>query len=146
VQPSGTKSFVAVAVAPGGKQVWATIGSTALLSIKKAREKAKEVLDKINAGEDRAKPQSFKAVCDEWLKRRVEAKGLRSATEIGVTKISPSSARPSGKAPVPSLRTRYWPFSAVCSIGTSLATRLIARRSSKGCVGAIHKSAPAPVS
>ena len=38
VQPSGSKSFVAVALDPAGTQVWHTIGSTAHITINKARD------------------------------------------------------------------------------------------------------------
>jgi integrase len=82
VHPSGRKSFVAVARDPSGKQIWTTIGSAGLLDIDAARTKAREVIQAIKAGEDRAGPQSFQSVADEWFKRHVDAKGLRSAHEI----------------------------------------------------------------
>ena len=40
VTPAGSKSFVAVARDPRGKQVWITIGSAALIGIAEARESA----------------------------------------------------------------------------------------------------------
>ena len=39
VTPKGAKSYVAVARAPGGKQVWTTLGSTDHYSIAEARSK-----------------------------------------------------------------------------------------------------------
>ena len=41
VTPTGSKSFVAVARDPAGKQVWATIDSTDKITIDEAREKAR---------------------------------------------------------------------------------------------------------
>ena len=82
VSPGGTKQFVVVARDPRGKQVWATIGNAAHLKIEHAREKARETVTRIKAGEDRAGPQSFEAVANDWFKRHVEGKGLRSAPEI----------------------------------------------------------------
>ena len=83
VQPSsGAKSYVAVARDPFGKQKWATIGSTNLLGIEEAREKAREAIKAIKAGEDPSPPESFKAVAELWLKRHVRANELRTQAEI----------------------------------------------------------------
>jgi hypothetical protein len=41
VMPTGSKSFVALARDPNGKQVWATIGATDLYEIDKSRERAR---------------------------------------------------------------------------------------------------------
>jgi integrase len=82
VQPSGSKSYVAVAIDPRGKQVWHTIGTAPLLSIVEAREKARDAIKAIKAGADRAGPQSFAVVAEQWLKRHVERKGLRTAALI----------------------------------------------------------------
>jgi integrase len=82
VSPTGSKSFVAVARDPRGKQIWTTIGSASLISVEDSREKAREVIKRIKAGEDRVGPQSFQTVAAEWLRRHVEAKGLRSDYEI----------------------------------------------------------------
>jgi Arm DNA-binding domain len=38
VQPTGAKSFVAVTLDPHGKQVWATIGRTDVLSVADAKK------------------------------------------------------------------------------------------------------------
>lgn len=80
--PSGSKSFAAVAHDPNGKQVWTTIGNASQIGIDGAREKARAAIAAIKAGEDRAGPQSFAAVAEQWIKRHVEAKALRSAGEI----------------------------------------------------------------
>jgi integrase len=82
VTPLGSKSFVAVARDPRGKQVWHTIGSTDLHKLEEARELARAAMKAIKAGADRAGPQSFQAVADEWLKRHVEAKGLLTANNL----------------------------------------------------------------
>ena len=82
VQPTGNKSFVAVTRDPRGKQIWTTIGSATLLTVEDARQEAKEVIKRIKAGKDKAGPQSFEAVANDWLRRHVDAKGLRDAYEI----------------------------------------------------------------
>jgi len=81
VHPSGSKSFVAVARDPRGKQIWTTIDSAALITIESARERARAVIQAVKAGQDRAGPQSFESVANEWLHRHVDAKGLRSIYE-----------------------------------------------------------------
>ena len=40
---------------------------------------ARAAIKAIKAGEDRSGPQSFTAMAEQWFKRHVEAKGLRSA-------------------------------------------------------------------
>ena len=51
VQPTGAKSFAAVATDPGGKQVWTTLGTPALYTVEQAREKAREIIKAVRAGE-----------------------------------------------------------------------------------------------
>ena len=82
VTPTGAKSFCAVSRDPAGKQVWHTIGSTDLYKVEEARELARVAIKAIKAGESRLGPQTFEAVAENWFKRHVEAKGLRSATRI----------------------------------------------------------------
>jgi integrase len=82
VTPTGTKSYVAVARNPNGKQVWTTVGSAALIKIDDAREKAREIIVRVKGGQRVEGPQSFEAVANEWLQRHVEAKGLISAAAI----------------------------------------------------------------
>src|SRR6476619_4631066 len=88
VTPAGSKSFVTVARDPRGKQVWITLGSAAHIGIVEARERAREAVLRIKAGEDRAGPQSFQSVTEEWLKRHrgaVRPVGpYRSASRVAV--------------------------------------------------------------
>ena len=81
VTPTGSKSYVAVARDPRGKQVWTTIANAALIGIEEAREEAREVIKRVKAGQDRAGPQTFESVANEWLHRHVDARGLRSVYE-----------------------------------------------------------------
>ena len=87
VQPTGAKSFVAVTLDPHGKQVWATIGPTDVLSIADARERAREAVRRIRDGlpafeAPPTKPDTFEAIAEQWLRRHVQANGLRSQAEI----------------------------------------------------------------
>jgi integrase len=87
VQPSGVKSFVAVTLDPHGKQVWATLGTTDVLAIADARERAREAIRRIRDGlsafeAPAAKPETFETVAEQWLKRHVHAKRLRSEHEV----------------------------------------------------------------
>ena len=84
VQPSGAKSFVAVACNPDGKQIWATIGAADAFGVDEARGKAREVIKRVRAGlaPEEAKGETFGDVAANWLKRHVEPNGLRSAKEI----------------------------------------------------------------
>jgi integrase len=77
VMPSGSKSYVAIARDPKGQQVWKTLGKTAELTLEKAREEARKALQRTK----RSGPMSFQVVAEEWLKRHVAAKGLRSEYE-----------------------------------------------------------------
>ena len=70
-----------------GKQVWAKLGSADVLGIEEARDKAREAIKRIKEGlpafePPPVQPDSFAAVAENWLKRHVEAKGLRSGDEL----------------------------------------------------------------
>jgi integrase len=88
VQPSGAKSFVTVARDPvRKKQVWSVIAATDVMSIDAAREKARDAIKRVRAGKSALEapakqPDSFEAVAEQWLKRHVQKKGLRSEHEI----------------------------------------------------------------
>ena len=85
--PGGVKSYVVIARDPtSGKQVWATIGGADLLSVTEAREKAREAIKRIQAGQPAfatpLRAETFADVSEQWLKRHVQAKGLRSEGEV----------------------------------------------------------------
>lgn len=84
VQPSGAKSYATVARGPTGKQVWTSVGAADVMPIEKAREQAREILQRVRAGLAAVEPkdETFGAVVASWRKRHVEANGLRSAREI----------------------------------------------------------------
>lgn len=97
VMPTGAKSFVAVARSPFQKknekgvlvheQVWITLAPTDHLKIEAAREKAREAIARVKRGQPAIEPpppapDTFKAVADNWFKRHVEAKALRTRHEI----------------------------------------------------------------
>jgi integrase len=86
VHASGARAYVAVARDPNGKQVWHTVGAADVLKIEEARDKARRAIKRIRSGLPAAeplpvKPDSFKAVAENWRKREVENK-LRSEREI----------------------------------------------------------------
>ena len=87
VTPTGARSYVAVARDPGGKQIWATIGSADVLTIDEGRERARSAIQRIKGGLEPfeappPKADSFGKIAAEYLVRHVQAKGLRSAPEI----------------------------------------------------------------
>jgi integrase len=87
VPPAGPNVFAAVARDPYGKQVWATLGAADVMKISDAREQARTAITRIKAGKPAVeppvvKPDTFQAVAENWLKRHVEAKKLRSRDEF----------------------------------------------------------------
>jgi integrase len=86
VQPSGQKSYVAVARNPAGKQIWHTIGPADHFTIEQARDTARDAINRIKGGlsavETPLRPDSFATVAAGWMKRHVVAKGLRTRDEI----------------------------------------------------------------
>ena len=87
ITPTGAKSYVVVARDPGGRQIWATLGGADVLTIAEAREKARGAIQRIKAGQPAfepppAKPDSFEAVAENWMRRHVRAKRLRTEPEI----------------------------------------------------------------
>ena len=73
-----------------GKQTWATVGTNDVLTIEEARDKAREAIKRIKAGEEPfppppakpAKPDSVEAVVEDWLKRHVEKNKLITGPEL----------------------------------------------------------------
>jgi integrase len=87
VTPSGDKSFVAVARDPRARQVWTVIGKADLLTVEEAREQARAIIKRVRAGKPAREspvepPGSFESIAEQWLKRHVRAKGLRSHGEV----------------------------------------------------------------
>jgi integrase len=87
VMPKGPNVYAAVARDPFGKQIWATVGSADVIKIEEARDSARKAIRRIKEGKPAFEPlavapESFRAVAEEWLKRHVAAKGLRSRAEI----------------------------------------------------------------
>jgi integrase len=88
VMPKGPNVYAAVARDPYGKQVWATIGNADdALGIDEARDKARKAIRRIKEGKPAFEPlavapDTFRAVAEEWLKRHVAEKKLRSRPEI----------------------------------------------------------------
>ena len=87
VTTNGVKSYFVIARDPTGKQIWSTIKSTDDCSIDEARDKARERIKRIKAGlapsePPPVKPASFKDVAENYIKRYVADKGLRTRPEI----------------------------------------------------------------
>jgi hypothetical protein len=83
VPPHGPKVFAAIARNPYGKQVWAKIGTTSDLKVEQARDRAREVIRRIKDGRTafEPKPESVPEVAENWLRRHVEQKRLRTGDE-----------------------------------------------------------------
>lgn len=86
VPPQGPCVFAAVA-RYSGTQVWATLGTADVLKIDEARDKAREAIKRIKAGLSAfepppVQPDTVADVAATWLKRHVEAKGLRTGDEM----------------------------------------------------------------
>src|SRR5262249_55817066 len=76
-----------VTLDPHGKQVWATLGVADVLSIDEARGRARKTIQRVKDGKPAfeappAKAASFEEIAEQWLKRHVRAKGLRSEGEV----------------------------------------------------------------
>jgi integrase len=88
VTPAGQKTYTIVARDPARKQVWAAVGDVDSLTLEDARTLAREGVKRIKAGqaafpraEPQALPDSFRDVHDNFIKRHVEKKELRTAPE-----------------------------------------------------------------
>jgi integrase len=82
-----SKAFTVVARAPGGQQIWATIGRTEHVTIKQARVEAEKIVARIKAGKTPKEPpkpkaQTLDAVAADWLDLYVVPNKLRSESEI----------------------------------------------------------------
>ena len=170
IQPSGAKSFVAVTLDPHGKQIWATLGPTDVLPISDARERAREAIRRVRDGlapfeAPPNKPETFEDIAEQWLKRHVQANGLRSHAEL--TRLLRVHVYPAWKgralrdirrSDVAALldeveddhgarQADYVPPSRGKSrTGTQPAMTITCRLSSRGCDAPTRNPAPVPAS
>jgi integrase len=87
VPPQGPMVYVVVCRDVYGRQLWTTLGNADELPIERAREQAREVLRRVKAGLPAVepppiRPDTFEDVAENWLKRHVAAKRLRTAGDI----------------------------------------------------------------
>ena len=86
VRPTGPGSYTVITRDPYRKQRWIKIGSTAEMKIEKAREAAREVIQRVERGLEPfpappVRPDSVSDVVDMYFRRHVEARGLRTGRE-----------------------------------------------------------------
>jgi len=82
INPTGSRTHYALTRDPRGKQVWHAIGDASLLKAEEAEERARDILKAIKRGEERGGAPTFEEVTENWFKRHVEGKGLRSHQHI----------------------------------------------------------------
>jgi integrase len=87
VRPTGPGSYTVIVRDAYGKQRWVKIGSTAEMKIEEARERARVVISRVRQGLDPfdpppVKPDTVADVIATYLKRHVEARGLRTGDEV----------------------------------------------------------------
>jgi integrase len=87
VSPTGPRVFAAICRDVYGKQKWIKIGDASLMMIDEARDKAKAAIKRVKEGlppveSPPVKPDSFQDVAENWLKRHVVKKGLRSQADV----------------------------------------------------------------
>ena len=87
VRPVGPGTYTVITRNHYGKQKWVRIGSTAEMPIAEARDRAREVIRRVEAGQDpfeapQAQPDYVAAVAENWLIRHVEKNKLRTAGEM----------------------------------------------------------------
>jgi integrase len=81
VSYGGTKAFRALTYV-NGKARSRKLGTYPRLSLKQARDTAREYFENPDRFETQAQVGSFKETAEKWFKRHVESEGLRSAKEI----------------------------------------------------------------
>src|SRR6478752_8958992 len=82
MKATGAKSYLVVARGKDGKRVWHSLGPVRSMTKDEAREEARKRTKAIKAGLDPEGTPTFDKVADEWLKRHVDDKQLRSGEEI----------------------------------------------------------------
>lgn len=78
IQPTGARSYVAVVTDPKGKQVWTTIGAVDAMDNDTARERARATILRVRG----QGCMTFADAAQDYLKRRVEPRGVRTQGEI----------------------------------------------------------------
>ena len=86
VPPEGPITFTVVRRDPDGRQIWKALGTTADLKIDQARSLAREAHGRIKKGKPAIEPPKSKgdsvaSVTENWLRRHVEKKKLRTGDE-----------------------------------------------------------------
>jgi integrase len=87
VYPAGPSAFYVIARDAFHKQRWVRLGGSAEMGIEESREKARTVIGRLKKGLEPfeappVRPDTVADVVQNWLRRHVEAKGLRTGTEI----------------------------------------------------------------
>jgi integrase len=84
VHPNGLKTFWAAPRNRAGKQEWTKTGDADVVGIVEARKRARVIIERIQAGlpAEEQVADSFADVAANWMKRHVDAKGLRTAPEM----------------------------------------------------------------
>jgi integrase len=86
VPPRGPINFTVI-VKAHGRQTWASIGTTDDMGIEQARERARQAIKRVKAGQRAVEPppkppQSVAVTAQNWLSRHVDKNKLRTAAEI----------------------------------------------------------------
>jgi integrase len=83
VTPNGERVYYAAVKNPSHKMVWHRVGSAPAMKVDEAREEARKAIKRIKEGLPPVEPkkESFGTVSEQWMKRHVGTKGLRSAAE-----------------------------------------------------------------
>src|SRR5262245_56375091 len=87
VMPDAPNVFCVVTRDQFGKQIWTTLGGNDALKIDDAREQARAIIKRVKAGLSAkepppVKPDSFRAVAENWVRRHVAEGKLRTRPEI----------------------------------------------------------------
>jgi integrase len=87
IRPVGPGTYTVITRNRYGQQKWIRIGSTAEMPIAEARNRARDVIRRVEAGHDpfeapQAQPDSVAAVAENWLIRHVGKNKLRTAGEM----------------------------------------------------------------
>src|SRR5262245_11794158 len=87
ITPNGSKSFAVVTRDAFKRQHWITLAPCEHIGIDEARTRARDVIVRVKAGKPAFEPppvapESFKAIAQQWVKRHVEEKKLRSRDKV----------------------------------------------------------------